>query len=65
MTLVDIAGYFDVFATFKVSLQDVTFDGATKREAEIEQSPVSDHVFLPLEIVLTKNDSGVFDFFTT
>lgn len=65
MTFVDIAGYFDVFAIFNVSTHFPALIGATKREEDMEHGPDSDHIFFPLEIVFTKNDKGVFDFFAT
>lgn len=65
MTCVDIAGNFEVFATFSVTLHAVDFVGATKREETMEHGPDSDHVFLPFETVLTNQDNGVFDFFAT
>ena len=65
VTFVDIAGYFDVFATFNITLHVVAFDGATNREEEMEQAPDSDQVFLPFEIVFTKEERVVLDFFDT
>lgn len=65
MTFVDIAGYFDVFATFNVSTHFVVFAGATKRPDAREHEPVSDHVFLPVEIDVTNKVNFVFDFFAT
>ena len=65
MTFVDIAGYFDVFATFNVTTHFVVFAGATKRPDAMEHEPVSDHVFLPVEIDRTIQVNGVFDLFAT
>ena len=65
MTLDDIAGYFDVVATYKVRMHFPTFVGATRRDAAMEQGPDSDQVFLPLERERTNDVSGVFDFFAT
>jgi len=63
VTLVDIAGYFDVFATFSVNLHVAAFAGATRRDETMEHGPDSDHIFLPLEMVFTNHVTGVFDFF--
>lgn len=65
VTLVDIAGYFFVLATFSLITQVPFFVGATRREALIEQGPDSDHVFFPVEILRTNQDRGVFDFRAT
>ncbi len=65
VTLVDIAGYFFVLATFSLITQVPFFVGATRREALIEHGPDSDHVFFPVEILRTNHDKGVFDFFAT
>lgn len=65
VTLVDIAGYFFVFATFSPITHVPFFVGATRREALIEHGPDSDHVFFPVEILRTNHVSGVFDFRAT
>ena len=65
VTFVDIAGYFDVFATFNVRTHFPALVGATNREEEIEHGPDSDQVFLPLEMVFTSPVREVFDFFVT
>ena len=65
VTFVDIAGYFDVFAIFRVRTHLADFVGATNRPVLIEHRPLSDHVFLPLEIERTNHVRGVFDFFAT
>lgn len=65
MTFVDIAGYFDVLATLRVRTHFAVLLGATNRDAEMEHSPDSDQDFFPFEIVFTKNDNGVLDFFDT
>ena len=65
MTLVDIAGYLDVFATLSVTTHFTDFVGATSRPALREHGPDSDHVFLPLEIERTNHVSGVLEFFAT
>ena len=65
VTFVDIAGYFDVFATFSVTTHFVALDGATKRPETMEHDPDSDQVFFPVEIDFTNHVNGVFDFFAT
>ena len=65
MTLVDIAGNFDVFATFKVRTHFPDFEGATSRPALTEHGPDSVQVFLPVETDRTNHVSGVFDLFAT
>lgn len=65
MTLVDIAGYFFVFATFRLITQVPFFDGATSRDALIEQGPDSDHVLFPVETVRKNVVSRVCDFRAT
>lgn len=65
MTFVDIAGYFDVFATFSVTTHLVALETATNRPDEMEHGPDSDHVFFPVEIDFTNHVNGVFDFFAT
>jgi hypothetical protein len=65
VTLVDIAGYFLVFATFNVMTHLPFFDGATRREALIEQGPDSDHVLFPVETVRMNDVRRVLDLRTT
>jgi hypothetical protein len=65
VTFVDIAGYFDVFATFSVTTHLVALEIATNRPDEMEHGPDSDHVFFPVEIDFTNHVNGVFDFFAT
>ena len=65
MTLVDIAGNLDVFATFSVTTHFTDLVGATSRPVLMEHGPDSDHDFLPLEIERTNHVSGVLDFFAT
>ncbi len=65
MTFVDIAGYFDVLATFSVTLQVVDRDGATKRLPTMEQAPVFVQVFFPVETDRMRLDRDVFDFLAT
>jgi hypothetical protein len=65
VSLVDIAGCFFVFATFRVITHVLFFDGAINREALMEQGPDSDHVFLPLEILRTNPLRRVFEFLET
>jgi hypothetical protein len=65
VTLVDIAGYFFVFATFSVITHVLFFVGATSRDALIEQGPDSDHVFFPVETVRMSVVRRVCDFLTT
>jgi hypothetical protein len=57
VTFVDIAGYFDVFATFSVKTHFVALEIATRRPDEMEHGPDSDQVLFPVE--------GVLDFFAT
>ena len=65
MTFVDIAGYFDVFATFSVTTHFVVFEIAIRRPDEMEHGPDSDQVLFPVEIDFTNHVNGVFDFFAT
>jgi hypothetical protein len=65
VTLVDIAGYFFVFATFRVNTHVPFFDGATSRDALIAHGPDSDHVFVPVDTVRTNVLRSVFDFLAT
>jgi hypothetical protein len=65
VSLVDIAGCFFVFATFRVITHVLFFDGAINREALMEQGPDSDHVFLPVEILRTNPLRRVFEFLET
>ena len=65
VTLVDIAGYFFVFATFSVITHVPFFDGATSRDALIEHGPDSDHVFFPVERLRRNVVRSVLDFFAT
>ncbi len=65
MTFVDIAGYFDVFATFSVTTHFVAFEIATRRPDEMEHGPDSDQVLFPVEIDFTNHVKGVLDFFAT
>lgn len=60
-----MAGYFDVFATFRVRTHLPDFVGATNRLVLIEHGPLSDHVFLPVEIDRIIQVRGVFDFLAT
>jgi hypothetical protein len=46
-----------------VTTHFAVFDGDTNRLAAMEQGPVSDHVFLPVEMDFTNHVNGVFDFF--
>lgn len=54
MTLVDIAGYFFVFATRSVMTHVLFFEGVTNRVPLIEQGPDSDQVLFPVETLRTK-----------
>jgi hypothetical protein len=63
VTRVDIAGYFFVFATFRVITHVLFFVGATSRDALIVHGPDSDHVFVPVDTVRTNVLRSVFDFF--
>ena len=65
MTFVDIAGYFDVFATFSVILHVVFLFGASRYVLQITQEPVSDHVFFPVEIDFTNAVNEVLDLLFT
>jgi hypothetical protein len=65
VTLVDIAGYFFVFATLKVITHEPFFEGATSRDALIVQGPDSDHVFVPVDRLRTNVLRSVFDFLDT
>lgn len=61
VTLVDIAGYNFVFATFSRITHVPFLDGATSRDALIEQGPDSDHVLFPVETVRMNVVRRVFD----
>jgi hypothetical protein len=65
VTLVDIAGYFFVFATFSLITHVPFFDGATRREALMVQGPDSDHVLFPVETDRINVVSRVLDFLAT
>ena len=65
VTLVDIAGYFFILATFSLITHVPFFDGATSRDALIEQGPDSVHVFFPVETVRIKVLRRVCDFLVT
>ena len=60
-----MAGYVLLFATFRITLHFVAFEGATNLPATMLHVPVSLQVFLPLEGVVTIFDNVVFDFFFT
>ena len=66
-----ILGYEPDLATVSFTTQEVVRRGATKRPEEMEHAPTSDHVFFPLDAVVSKDVNIVFepletvDLFTT
>ena len=62
VTLVDIAGYFFVFATRSLITHVLFFFGVTKRVPLIEQGPCSDHVRFPVDTLRTKPERSGCDF---
>jgi hypothetical protein len=62
VTLVDIAGYFFVFATRSVITHVLFFFGVTNRVPLIEQGPDSDHVLFPVDTLRTKLERSGCDF---
>jgi hypothetical protein len=65
VTLVDIAGYFFVFAIFRLITHLPFLEGATSRDALIEQGPDSDHVLFPVDTVRMNDVRRVCDFLAT
>jgi hypothetical protein len=65
VTLVDIAGYFFVFATFNVITHVPFFEGATSRDVLMLHGPDSDHVLFPVETVRINVVRRVCDFLAT
>jgi hypothetical protein len=63
VTLVDIAGYFFVFATFNMITHVLFLLGVTNRIPLIEQGPDSDHVPFPVDTLRTKLERRGCDFF--
>ena len=59
VTFVLMAGYFFVFATFRINTHLVDFFGAMSFVPLMLQDPDSDQVFFPGEIVETNHESGV------
>jgi hypothetical protein len=60
-----MAGYEPLFATLRVTLQVVFFEGATNLPETIEHKPDSLHVFLPFDAATTIFDNVVLDCFFT
>ena len=66
LSLVDIAGYFTFFATFRVMTHEAAALGAFSFVPTIEHGPVSLQVFFPVDIEEINHDKGEFDpFFTS